>query len=311
MSGELSSEQLKLMEAFVDALKVNPNGMRQSQLHLIGAIDKVDKMAPVINYLIRIKRIKVLQRGNELIDPLFRIIDEEKFEKIKDLKAAEVQIYEIIEESGSSGIWIRDIKTALGNAIHTNQVQKHLTVLQQKSLVKKITAVSSKSRKHYILSEFTPATTVTGGPWYTDGEFDSTFVNELQDILKSYIESSKPKDTPHSAADLLEKLTHVDNILDSSVNMTEKDITCLLNNMVYDGTIEEATPSSELGQKATVRYKKAKNFKAEEHLSMLPCGICPVASQCHEDGEISPATCLYLPEWVTIDYRATPMELEW
>ena len=87
-------------------------------------------MAPVINYLIRIKRIKVLQRGNELIDPLFRIIDEEKFEKIKDLKAAEVQIYEIIEESGSSGIWIRDIKTALGNAIHTNQVQKHLRVQQ-------------------------------------------------------------------------------------------------------------------------------------------------------------------------------------
>lgn len=309
MSGELSTEQMRLMQAFVDALKENPNGLRQSHLHLIGAIDKVETMAPVINYLIKIKRIKVWQKGNDLSDPLFRIINEEKFEKIKDLKDAEVQIYEIIEESGSSGIWIRDIKTALGNAIHTNQVQKHLTVLQQKNLVKKITAVSSKSRKHYILSEFTPATTVTGGPWYTDGEFDSTFVTELEDILKSYIESSKgtTRDPHHSAADLLHKLTEVDNILDSSVNMTEKDITCLLNNMVYDGTIEEAPPSTDLGQKGVVRYKKAKSFESEEHLSRLPCGICPVASQCHEDGEISPSNCLYLPEWMTIDYR----DLSW
>ena len=43
MSGELSTEQMRLMQAFVDALKENPNGLRQSHLHLIGAIDKVER----------------------------------------------------------------------------------------------------------------------------------------------------------------------------------------------------------------------------------------------------------------------------
>ena len=309
MSGELTNEQLRLMQSFIDALKVNPNGLKQSNLSEIGANNKLEDMAVVINYLIKIKRIKAWAKGNSLGDPLFRIIEEEKFEKIKDLKDAEVQIYEIIEDSGAQGIWIREIKLQLGNAIHTNQVQKHLTVLQQKNLIKKITAVSSKSRKHYILSEFTPAATVTGGPWYTDGEFDGDFVFELEEILKNYIESTKgTASSPHfSAPDLLHKLVEVDKILDNSVSMSLRDIQALLNNMVFDGTIEEVPPTTEHGQKGVLKYKKTKFFKSAEHLTEIPCGVCPVALQCHENGEISPSSCIYIPEWMTEDYR----KMEW
>ena len=89
--------------------------------------------------------------------------------------------------------------------------------------------------------------------------------------------------------------------------MTVRDIQALLNNMIYDGAIEEVPTPSDLGQKGVVKYKKAKPFRSAEHLAESPCGVCPVASQCHENGEISPSTCVYLPEWMTHDYR----KVEW
>ena len=30
----------------------------------------------------------------------------------------------------------------------------------------------------------------------------------------------------------------------------------------------------------------------------VPCGVCPVFSECSEDGVISPKTCVYYVEWL-------------
>jgi DNA-directed RNA polymerase III subunit RPC6 len=29
-----------------------------------------------------------------------------------------------------------------------------------------------------------------------------------------------------------------------------------------------------------------------------PCGICPVFKDCHDDGLITPETCIYLNKWL-------------
>ena len=33
-------------------------------------------------------------------------------------------------------------------------------------------------------------------------------------------------------------------------------------------------------------------------LTDVPCGVCPVAGQCHDGGVISPKTCVYYDKWL-------------
>ena len=47
-----------------------------------------------------------------------------------------------------------------------------------------------------------------------------------------------------------------------------------------------------------VRYKALSFGGAKDSLSVVPCGVCPVFSDCSEGGAISPATCTYMDEWL-------------
>ncbi len=75
------------------------------------------------------------------------------------------------------GIWTRDIKMATN--IPQQTLTKSLKILEQRSLVKSVRSVVSKSKKLYMLYDVMPAKEITGGPWYSDQEFDHEFVNEL------------------------------------------------------------------------------------------------------------------------------------
>lgn len=33
-------------------------------------------------------------------------------------------------------------------------------------------------------------------------------------------------------------------------------------------------------------------------LTSVPCGTCPVFSECHDGGVISPQTCVYYDKWL-------------
>jgi DNA-directed RNA polymerase III subunit RPC6 len=59
---------------------------------------------------------------------------------------------QVIQNSGTNGIWTKDIKTQTG--LQQQPVTKALKVLeQQKNLVKSLKAVHSKSKKLYMLTE--------------------------------------------------------------------------------------------------------------------------------------------------------------
>ncbi len=50
-------------------------------------------------------------------------------------------------------------------------------------------------------------------------------------------------------------------------------------------------------------YKALKPLVAGSRSSMdyiteMPCGVCPVVSQCTEGGIISPSTCVYYTQWL-------------
>jgi DNA-directed RNA polymerase III subunit RPC6 len=307
MNTGLTKAQEVLAGRFLETLTKNPNGMRQSEFKQIGVgsaeDDEVNRknlqdMVAVINYLTKIHRIKSWMRRDGNHDPLFRIIDEEKWNKISGLTDAEVQIYEIIEESGATGIWIRDIKNAVGYS--TGQVQKHLGALEKKALVKKVNPVSSKSRKHYILTEFEPSAQITGGPWYTAGEFDDDFIFGIKNLVKRYIERAENAEGFLSSEEILEKLTQDGIIAKETMDKEHMDI--VLSTMVYGEEIEEVGSGEAGSLKAVPRFKIASPFFAPNHLAQTPCGICPVSDQCYEGGVISPTSCPYMQDWFEWNY---------
>ena len=86
-------------------------------------------------------------------------------------------VFRIVESSGNLGAWIRDIR-AKSNLGHT-QLTKVLKVLENKRLIKAVKSVNATKKKVYMLFELEPDHSVTGGAWYSDQDFESEFVEIL------------------------------------------------------------------------------------------------------------------------------------
>mmetsp|Transcript_11064 Transcript_11064/g.32821 ORF Transcript_11064/g.32821 Transcript_11064/m.32821 type:complete len:176 (-) Transcript_11064:340-867(-) len=65
----------------------------------------------------------------------------------------------------------------------TNQNETKWQQLETRKLVKPVKAVTAKAKKLYMLFGLTPAKEITGGPWYTELEFDHEFISELRTFV--------------------------------------------------------------------------------------------------------------------------------
>ena len=68
------------------------------------------------------------------------------------------------------------------------QVTKILRTLESKKLIKSVNSVQVPKKKVYMLSELTPDESVTGGAWYSDQDFESEFVEILNDHCYKFLE---------------------------------------------------------------------------------------------------------------------------
>ncbi|KAJ0032908.1 hypothetical protein NQD34_000015 [Periophthalmus magnuspinnatus] len=89
----------------------------------------------------------------------------------------------------------------------------------------------------------------------------------------------------------------------SKVDLSMEDIETILNTLIYDGKVEmtvivakEGTAGSVDGQMKL--YRGVNSITTPTGLVKTPCGLCPVFDDCHDGGEISPSTCIYLSEWL-------------
>jgi DNA-directed RNA polymerase III subunit RPC6 len=93
------------------------------------------------------------------------------------MEGEEKIIYRIIKEAGNKGIWMRDIR--FKSHILPNQLNKHLKSLENKKIIKSVKSVSAYKKKVYMLYDVEPDSTLTGGSWYCDQDFESEFVDVL------------------------------------------------------------------------------------------------------------------------------------
>lgn len=156
----------------------NPDGLSNSDLsELLPNISVQDRVAS-INKLLQLGHLEILTKNNSLI---YRYKDPMKKSNVpKGADNEEKIVYSIIEEGGNKGIWIRDIRVK-SNLIMT-QLNKILKNLESKKLIKAVKSVNASKKKVYMLYNMEPDRTVTGGAWYQDQDFETEFV----DLLNQY-----------------------------------------------------------------------------------------------------------------------------
>ena len=162
--------------------------------------------------------------------------------------------------------------------------------------MKAVRSVTSKSKKLYMLFDVIPSKEITGGPWYTEQEFDHEFVEELCNYIVQYIRSERIS----SPASIHRK---VQSSGISRVELSVEELDTVIQTLMYDGRIELVHPAVVRLEGKDVHakyYKVSAEVDVPNYLTSAPCGVCPVSSQCTENGAISPSTCEYMKLWLNM-----------
>lgn len=107
--------------------------------------------------------------------------------------------------------------------------------LEARRLIKPIKAVTAKTKKLYMLYDLTPAKEITGGPWYSDYEFDHEFIAELRNFILMCIRRMNG-----GAGTTLKQIAHKmiqANV--SRVQLSLEEVQQLVQTLAFDYLIEQ------------------------------------------------------------------------
>ncbi|CAF0903965.1 unnamed protein product [Rotaria sp. Silwood1] len=294
-----------------------PNGVSDKILENSFRSVSMQQRVSALNRLLSLNKIDLLKSSTEPGTFLYRIRDTtnalgssitvtgggttDQMERV---------VYQLVKESGNLGIWMRDIrtKTKLSQII----LNKTLKSLESKKLIKAVKSVHASKKKVYMLYEMNPDPSITGGTWYSDHEFEAEFVRVLNEqcarLLDERLDESIRK-FPHdpflrrtsSLMSSVELVTLINEMGIATVSLTVQDIESILYTLICDGKIEKTTVAStannENGNRQNL-YRSVKPMLDSSPVVRNPCGICPVFKDCHDDGLITPETCIYLNKWL-------------
>uniref|UniRef100_A0A224YV40 DNA-directed RNA polymerase III subunit RPC6 n=1 Tax=Rhipicephalus zambeziensis TaxID=60191 RepID=A0A224YV40_9ACAR len=173
-----------------------------------------------------------------------------------------------------------------------------------------------------MLYNLEPDRSVTGGAWYSEQEFESEFVEVLNQQCHRFLikKLTVAKDT--SAGDpLLEKNASfasskevwefIKKLGISKVQLSVEDIEMILSTLIYDGKVEKtvvcgsgsglssSSRSASSGEDLVNLYRAVEPLIDSTGLMRIPCGTCPVIDNCYEGGAVSPSTCQYFKKWLS------------
>ncbi|XP_033127297.1 DNA-directed RNA polymerase III subunit RPC6-like [Anneissia japonica] len=300
------TDVMELEVRIMELCKQNANGVADSVIQKNLPDIGVQQRVSAINRLLSTGKIDLVKTSTEL---MYRAKDPTSSAKIKGADNQEKLVYQIIEESGNKGIWIRDIRYR-SNILQT-QVNKILKSLETRKLIKAVKSVGASKKKVYMLYNVQPDRSVTGGAWYSDQDFEAEFVDVLNQQCLKFLQqknelAKKMKLEPLSVrmksfSSSKEVWKYISELGISKVELSVEDIETILNTLIYDGRIEMTLMA---GQGGSVDSGEVKLYRSVEMLiepagiMRVPCGVCPVFDQCNEGAIISPSNCVYMSEWL-------------
>jgi DNA-directed RNA polymerase III subunit RPC6 len=194
--------------------------------------DKYALLVPIINELTRASRL-TMSKANGETEVYFSLLSAAEASKMQGLDAHSKLVYQVIESAGNKGIWTVDIR------VQTNIPQATLTKifkqLETRKLIKPIKAVTAKTKKLYMLYDLVPAKEITGGPWYTEGEFDHEFIAELRNFIIMCVRRMN-RGQGVSIQQISDKMVQA-NV--SRVQLSLEEVRQLVQTLLHDYVIEE------------------------------------------------------------------------
>ncbi|KAJ1731107.1 34-kDa subunit of RNA polymerase III (C) [Coemansia biformis] len=268
-----------------------------------------EALANAINRLLRVGKIELVQIGTLT---LYKGVSMAELELTSKMNEEDRLIYKLIENSGNEGIWVRTLK--LKSNLPQTIVNRSLKQLEAQDIIKSVKSVKHPTRKLYMLSTVSPSADITGGPWFTDQEMDTDFIDQLAKQCHHLIYAySYPRHNPamvypvshmgYPTASQIKRFISDNRV--STVELTTENIEELLTMLIYDGKIERIAPALDVDRglragagKPDWMYRALRIADKDSPLTDIPCGRCPVASRCSGSGAITPAKCSYLAKWL-------------
>jgi len=212
-------------------------------------------------------------------------------------------VFKIIEGAGNIGMWLRDIRLK-SNLVQT-QLTKVLKSLETKKLIKAVKCVNATKKRVYMLYNLEPDRSVTGGAWYSDQDFESEFVEILNQQCHRFLyhkleKSRECQEGPIAAKHMSmsssdEVLRFISDLGISKVQLRNEDIESILDTIIFDGKAEKSE-----GMDGAKLYRAIESLVPSAGLVRSPCGVCPVMKYCGDVGSVTPATCQYFKDWLQI-----------
>lgn len=281
MSDDVAVKQL------YDAMIAKPENTMFSEndlKELVGTTDAAH-LKQTLQVLINKNLVKLVVHNSLL---RFQAVNVQEANKKSNMSPDESLIYSHIEAAGREGIWTKTIKARTN--LHQHVVLRCLKTLENQREIKSVKSVKYPTRKIYMLYHLTPSIEVTGGPWFTDGELDTEFVESLLTIIWRFVTSKTFPNAFSNNLDLKNNQLYSHNyknystveeilafIIKSQVTteeLVENDIRSLCEVLVFDDKLEKtaldcyrSTYQSLLDQKeqqleTTYSIFDAKNFVA-------------------------------------------------
>ncbi|KAH0514629.1 Protein transport protein Sec23B [Microtus ochrogaster] len=239
--------------------------------------------------------------------------------KMKGSDNQEKLVYQIIEDAGNKGIWSRDIRYK--SNLPLTEINKILKNLESKKLIKAVKSVAASKKKVYMLYNLQPDRSVTGGAWYSDQDFESEFVEVLNQQCFKFLQTKaetarESKQNPmiqrnSSFASSHEVWKYICELGISKVELSMEDIETILNTLIYDGKVEMTIIAAKEGTVGSVEgqmklYRAVNPILPPTGLVRAPCGLCPFPPAYTGISEVNQPAEL-MPQFSTIEYVIQPV----
>jgi len=225
---------------------------------------------------------------------MFVPVSEDIALKFSDLPDEHRLIYKIITESGSQGIWAKELSSK--SKIPAGTLARLTKTLEHRRLIKQITPAQYKTRKVWMLYELEPASELSGGSWYKDGQIDSDLINLLRAKTLEYLANTGES----VSAEDVQKFLASSHSLSRSI----ENIESILRTLVLDRELLVTEPLTTAGvctYRLRPRPNQANEF-ASPFFSQIPCVSCHLRKHCSPgNSEVSPENCQYMSKWLHLE----------
>ncbi|RZC38598.1 DNA-directed RNA polymerase III subunit RPC6 [Asbolus verrucosus] len=283
-----NGEGMNNEERLLELAKNKPEGISNEQIKQCMPNLLLEELAIIINKCLKNGSLELFKTKDKL---LYKYKDSSKKNIVRGSDNEEKIVYKIIEEAGNKGIWIRDIR--FKSNLNMTQLNKVLKSLETKKIIKAVKSVSASKKKVYMLYDLEADSSVTGGAWYQDQDFESEFVDVLSQQCHRYLRQKWDDANNMGGGPLLARNRSYATANDvhkfiselgiSKVSLSVDDIESILYTVVLDNNAERIVASN-----GSFLYRAVNKFMSTPGLVKTTCGICPIANRCADTGLINP-----------------------